>query len=153
MNTKLILTLIGALAGVPAAAGEWQTVSADAKETVLLQRDSIQIEDREIQVKVVRDYRTTQLNLFDEQWVAHRSKVLVYSVDCEAGKLGYLQWSLHAGAQGKGRAVVKGQAGGVVDYVKPNNMGDAALLDAVCTKVAAAQPDQTHLVASAEDKF
>jgi len=51
MNTKLILTLIGALAAVPAAAGEWQTVSADAKETVLLQRDSIRIEDGEIQVK------------------------------------------------------------------------------------------------------
>jgi len=153
MNTKLILTLVGALVAAPAAAGEWQTVSADAKETVLLQRDSIQIEDGDIQVKVLRDYRVTQLNLFDDQWVAHRSKVLVYSVDCEAGKLAYLTWSLHAGAQGKGRAVAKGQAGGVVDYVKPASMGDAALLDAVCLKVAAAKPAQSHLVASAEDNF
>ena len=31
MNTKLILTLVTALAAAPVAAGEWQTVSADAK--------------------------------------------------------------------------------------------------------------------------
>jgi len=109
--------------------------------------------DGEVQVKVVRDYRSTQLNLFDEQWIAHRSKVLVYSVDCAAGKLGFLEWSLHAGAHGKGRALVKGQAGGVVDYVKPANTGDAALLDAVCVKVATVQSAKNRLVASAEDNF
>ena len=153
MNRKLMLTLVGALAAFPALAGEWQSVSADTKETVLMQRDSIQIEGGDIQVKVLRDYRVTQLNLFDEQWVAHRSKLPVYSVDCEAGKLGYLEWSLHAGALGKGRAVVRGQAGGVVDYTKPANPGDAALLEAVCMKVAAAQPVQTQMVASAGDKL
>ena len=153
MNAKLILTLISALAVAPAVAGEWTTVSADAKETVLLQSDSIQIADGEIQVKVVRDYRGTQLNLFDDQWIAHRSKVLVYSIDCEVGKLGFLEWSLHAGSQGKGRAVVKGQAGGVVDYAKPANKGDAALLDAVCVKVATIESAKNRLVASAEDNF
>ena len=153
MNAKLILTLVTALAAVPVAAGEWQTVSADARETVLLQADSIQMADGEIQVKVVRDYRGTQLNSFDEQWIAHRSKVLVYSVDCDAGKLGFLEWSLHAGVHGKGRALVKGQAGGVVDYVKPANMGDAALLDAVCVKVATSESAKARLIASAEDNF
>jgi hypothetical protein len=153
MNAKLILPLIGALASAPAAAGEWQTVSADTKETLLLQSDSIQIADGEVQVRVVRDYRSTQLNLFDEQWVAHRSKVLVYSVDCEAGKLAILEWSLHSGSHGKGRAAVKGQAGGVVDYVKPANKGDAALLDAVCVKVATIESAKNRLVASAEDNF
>jgi hypothetical protein len=153
MNAKLILTLVSALAAAPAVAGEWQTVSADAKETVLLQSDSIQMADGDIQVKVVRDYRNTQLNLFDEQWVAHRSKVLMYSVDCEAGKLGFLEWSLHAGSQGKGRAVVKGKAGGVVDYVKAANMGDAAVLDAVCAKLATIESAKNRLVASAEDNF
>jgi len=153
MNTKLILTLVTALAAVPVAASEWQAVSADAKETVLLQPDSIQIADGEVEVKVVRDYRSTQLNLFDEQWIAHRSKVLVYSVDCDAGKLGFLEWSLHAGAHGKGRALVKGQAGGVVDYVKPANTGDAALLDAVCLKVATLESAKNRFVASAEDNF
>jgi hypothetical protein len=153
MNSKLILTLVGALAAAPAVAGEWQTVSADTRETVLLQPDSIQITDGEIQVKVVRDYRNTELNLFDEQWIAHRSKVLVYSVDCNAGKLGLLEWSLYAGSHGKGRAVVKGQAGGVVDYAKAANMGEAALLDAVCVKVATIEPAKNRLVASAEDNF
>jgi len=61
MNAKLILTLISALVAAPAAAGEWQIVSADAKETVLLQSDSIQIADGEVQVKVVRDYRSAGL--------------------------------------------------------------------------------------------
>jgi len=153
MNAKVILTLISALAAAPAVAGEWQTVSADAKETVLLQSDTIQIADGEIQAKVVRDYRSPQLNLFDDQWVAHQSKVLVYSVDCGAGKLGILEWSLHAGSQGKGRAAVKGQAGGVVDYVKPANKGDAALVDAVCVKVATIESAKNRLVASAEDNF
>ena len=153
MKAKVILTLISALFAAPAVAGEWQTVSADAKETVLLQSDTIQIADGEIQAKVVRDYRSPQLNLFDEQWVAHRSKVLVYSVDCGAGKLGILEWSLHAGSQGKGRAAVKGQAGGVVDYVKPANKGDAALVDAVCVKVATIESAKNRLVASAEDNF
>jgi len=152
MNAKLILTLVSALAAAPVVAGEWQTVSADTKETVLLQSDSIQMADGDVQVKVVRDYRRTQLNLFDDQWVAHRSKVLVYSIECEAGKLGLLEWSLHAGSHGKGRAVVKGQAGGVVDYVKPANMGEAALLDAVCVKVAV-ESAKNRLVASAEDNF
>ena len=153
MNAKVILTLISALFAAPAVAGEWQTVSADAKETVLLQSDTIQIADGEIQAKVMRDYRSPQLNLFDDQWVAHRSKVLVYSVDCGAGKLGILEWSLHAGSQGKGRAAVKGQAGGVVDYVKPANKGDAALVDAVCVKVATIESAKNRLVASAEDNF
>ena len=153
MKAKVILTLISALFAAPAVAGEWQTVSADAKETVLLQSDTIQIADGEIQAKVVRDYRSPQLNLFDDQWVAHRSKVLVYSVDCGAGKLGILEWSLHAGSQGKGRAAVKGQAGGVVDYVKPANKGDAALVDAVCVKVATIESAKNRLVASAEDNF
>ena len=153
MKAKVILTLISALFAAPAVAGEWQTVSADAKETMLLQSDTIQIADGEIQAKVVRDYRSPQLNLFDDQWVAHRSKVLVYSVECGAGKLGILEWSLHSGSHGKGRAAVKGQAAGVVDYVKPANKGDAALLDAVCVKLATIESAKNHLIASAEDNF
>ena len=36
MDAKLMLTLIGTLAAAPALAGEWLSVSADAKETVLM---------------------------------------------------------------------------------------------------------------------
>jgi hypothetical protein len=146
MNLTPILTLVGMLAAAPALAGEWQTLVSNDKETVQVQRDSIREEDGEVLVKVLRDYRTTQLNLLNDEWVAHRSKIVVYSVDCEAQRLGYLEWNLYGGNGGKGRTVSHGQVGGVVDFAAvKGNAADLAVVTLACGVVLAQRAGQQLL--------
>lgn len=137
MNTKLIFSLMLSLGlnlvAAGAWAGSWKEITATEQETVSIDHASIQIDGDEIQVKVLRDYADTQLNLLDGRWHAFRSQVALYAVDCDEGKLGHIEWSLHKAGQGRGRVIHAGKVGGVSQVDAPVSAGDRALMFAVCT--------------------
>lgn len=155
MNPKLIFSLLISLsAGLAAGttwAGAWNEIAATEQESVSIEQASIRIEGDEIQVKVLRDYAEPQLNLLDGRWHAFRSQVALYAVDCDEGKLGYLEWSLHKAGQGRGRVVHTGKVGGVSQVDAPANPGDRALLSAVCTSKVVMRYRATAVVAAAQD--
>ncbi len=137
MNARLITTLALTLAAFSAFADPWKEVASSEQESVLIDSASIEANGDEIQVKVLRDYPNTQLNLLDGKWYAFRSQIAVYSVDCTQGKLGHLEWALHKAGQGRGRVVHEGRVAGVTSIDAPANAGDRALVSTVCASPAA----------------
>ncbi len=150
MNAKGILALALSLIATSAFAGPWKEINATEQESVLIDTSSIQFDGDEIQVKVLRDYPSTRLNLFDGQWYAFRSQLALYSVDCADGKLGHLEWSLHTAGQGRGRVVHAGKVGGVTVVDAPTNPGDRALVSTVCASTVAKLHTQTQLLAAVQ---
>jgi len=147
MNAQLIITLAATLVVSSAFAGNWVEIETDPQESVSIDESSLKISGDEVEVKVLRSYAHTHLNLLDGEWYAFRSQVAIYSVECKEGKLGYVEWVLHHGGQGKGRAVHKGKVTGVLSNDAPTNQGDKALIQSVCTSQVAISLNQAQLVA------
>jgi hypothetical protein len=148
MNTKLILALCTSLLAIPAIAADWQPLASEKGQSAQLDFSSIQVDGDEVQVKVRRDYAESQLNVLEGRWFSFRSKVVTYVVDCADQKLAYLQWTLHASGQGRGRVVQSGEAGAVLQSQGPSELGDGLLIERVCTKVAQMQITNTLLAES-----
>jgi hypothetical protein len=148
VNAKLILIASSLILCTPAHADSYQTLATDGKETVLLDASSIRADGDEHSVRVVRDFQQRQLNRFDGEWYAHKSQVVVYGVDCENRRLALLEWSVHGSAHGRGQPLYVGRAKSPVYERGLKNLGDAALLDAVCTRLA--QTQASTVVASTE---
>ncbi len=132
MNAKLIVTLALSSISGAAAAGMWTQVEANAEETVLMDPSSLKVSGDDVEVKVLRTYANTKLNLLGEEWIAFRSQVATYAVECREGRLGYVDWVFYHGTTGTGRTVHKGKVVGVLSNDVPANQGDKALVATVC---------------------
>jgi hypothetical protein len=147
MNANLIATLAMSFASGAAVAGNWTQVDATAEETVLMDASSIKVSGDEVEVKVMRTYAGTQLNLLGGEWYAFRSQVATFSVQCTQGKLGYVSWVLYHGTKGKGRAVHEGRVTGVLAGDVPATQGEKALVAQVCKSDVAMSLQPAQIVA------
>lgn len=147
MNPTLIATLALSLISGAAGAGTWTQVEANAEETVLIDPSSIKVSGEEVEVKVMRTYASTHLNLLGGEWYAFRSQVATYAVECREGKLGYIDWVLYHGTKGKGRSVHEGKAVGVLSNDVPASQGEKALVDSVCKSEVAMSLNPPQVVA------
>ena len=138
MKTGLMLVMLG-LASAPAIAGNWQTVAANDTESLRLAENSVRRDGVEVFARVLRDYDGTRLNLFEGDWIAFRSMTAVYAVDCDLGRLRIAEWTLYAGNLAQGGAVWSGRARGAAYFRSERNLGDAALIEAVCTAASASR--------------
>jgi hypothetical protein len=143
MRLQPILILCGAIAAADVLAADWQPLAADRSEMAQLDVSSVRMDGDEVHVKVLRDYAEVQFSPFDGRWVAYRSKIVTYVVDCADHKVAHLRWSLHARSKGVGRLVMAGEAGAVLRTRRPRELGDAALIERVCLRLAQLQPGNT----------
>ena len=132
MNTRVFASLIFCFMATAATAGTWTQIEANADETVFVDASSIKVVGDDVEVRVLRTYVNTQLNLLDGEWYAFRSQVATYAIACKQGKLGYIDWVLHHGAQGKGRVLHKGKVVGVLEGDTPASQGEKVLVANVC---------------------
>lgn len=132
MNARILVTMFFYLMSTAAAAGTWTQIEANADETVLIDANSIKVSGDDVEVRVLRTYANTQLNLLDGEWYAFRSQVATYAIECKEGKLGYIDWVLHHGAQGKGRVLHKGKVAGVLAGDAPASQSEKVLVANVC---------------------
>lgn len=145
-----IFALILSLISTAALAGNWTTIENNADESVLIDKESIKISGDEVEVRVLRSYANVQLNLLDGEWYSFRSQVATYAVECKEGKLGYVDWVLYHGAQGKGRAVHKGKVVGVLAGDLPASQGEKVLVSNVCSSDVALGMQEKPVVAQAD---
>lgn len=136
MNTQPILALCGALLAAPALAADWQPLAADATQAAQLDTASIRMDGDEVHVKVLRDYAEVQIEPVDGRWVGYRSKVVTYAVSCAQNRLAPVRWSLHTGSKGRGRMVLAGEAKADPRTKRAHELGDAALIERVCLRIA-----------------
>lgn len=135
--SKLTLVAILAVASLPAFAVDWHTVATTSSQTVLVDHDSVHVFHGDVRAWVMHSYTQTE-SLGD--MYPHRSKVMVYSVECGQRELGYLQWSMQSGEFGGGRTVWADRASYVDHYPAKSDVVDNALVDSVCALYAMHDP-------------
>ncbi|HZT00879.1 MAG TPA: surface-adhesin E family protein [Steroidobacteraceae bacterium] len=134
-----MLVMLGLISSAPAIAESWQTVAANDTESVRLAESSVRRDGVEVFARVLRDYDGTRLNLFEGEWIAHRSMAALYAMDCDLRRLRIVEWTLYAGNLAQGGALWSGRSRGAAYFRSEKNFGDAALIEAVCTTAPASR--------------
>jgi hypothetical protein len=124
-----------ALGTAPVVAADWEVVAATSEEAMLLDRDSIHDDEYLKKVWTLQSYKQTAY--LGEPTVPHRSRAMLYEIDCHAGKLGYAAWSFQSGELGGGRTVWADVARDVMHFSPDAGSSEESLLARVCAPVVA----------------
>lgn len=135
MKLKMLAGLCLTLAAAGAQAQKWNLVGETSEETVFLDTMSVHIDGAIAKARVLKNHPVTA-TLGDNVY-PHKSKVLVYAIDCVKGELGYAQWSLHSADLGTGATVWADGSNNVAFYAPDSNSPEARILADVCQGSAA----------------
>ncbi len=141
-TSKLALAAALAVVSLPALAVEWRRVATTDSEKVLIDLDSVHAFEGDVRARVMHSYDQTE-TLGD--MYAHRSKVVLYSVQCGKRELGYMQWSMQTHQFGAGRTVWADGVTQVTYYRAGSDSVDNAIVNSVCSAYTQRNPSQQSL--------
>jgi hypothetical protein len=136
----ILSTILATGAGAVAAA-DWELLAVAPEEAMLIDRDSIHSDGDLWKAWAVKSYKET--TYLAHSLVPHRSRVLLYEMDCRRGELGYAAWSFQSGELGGGVTVWADRAQGKVAFFAPDeNSPEATLLAHICGPVVVQDADR-----------
>jgi len=132
MKALAIITFAAAVQFVPGHlhAANWEAVSLGDKESIFLDAQSVYRDKGTLKAAVLHNY--SSINHLGDDVYPHKSRMVVYEIQCATGQLGYAQWSFHGADLATGRTVWTG-AVSEVSYFRPDaNSAEQKLLGRVC---------------------
>jgi hypothetical protein len=121
-------------------AADWEVLQTQAEQTMLVDKNSIHRDGEIWKAWAVESYGKTMY--LGEPVFPHRSRVVLYQVDCAAGELGYAAWSFQSGELGGGMTVWADTANGVAYFPPDRGSPEEALLLRVCATMLAREAER-----------
>lgn len=111
-------------------AASWEAVSFSGEEAVFLDVQSVHREGKSLKASVLHNF--SALNHLGDDMYPHKSRVVVYEVQCTSGELGYSQWSFHGADLATGRTIWTGAVSDVSYFRPAPRSGERKLLQRLC---------------------
>jgi len=130
MNLKTIIAAALLTASSTAGAATWEMVGSSTDEVLFLDQSSVHTDNGVAKARVLLNYN--QITHLGDDMYPHKSKLMLYELDCARRELGYAQWSLHALDLGSGETIWADGANGVAMFRPSIGSPEGRLLDRVC---------------------
>jgi len=132
MKALAIITFAAAVQILPGQlhAANWEAVSLSEKESIFLDAQSVYREGKILKAAVLHNF--SNINYLGDDIYPHKSRMVVYEIQCASGQLGYAQWSFHGADLATGKTVWTGAVSDV-SYFRPDvSSAEQKLLGRVC---------------------
>jgi hypothetical protein len=138
-NTAVMLCLALGLASGLARAADWEVLKVSQDHVAMVDKNSIHQDSERWKAWAMESYKET-VHLAHAMF-PHKSRIVLYEIDCHAGELGYVAWSFQSGELGGGSTVWADRATEVVYFPPDQGSSEGALVDRVCgTRLARDEP-------------
>jgi len=133
----MLCTALGLASGLGHAA-DWEVLEVSQDHVAMVDKNSIHQDAERWKAWAMDSYKET-VHLAHAMF-PHKSRIVLYEIDCHSGKLGYVAWSFQSGELGGGSTVWADRASEVAYFSPEEGWSEAALIDRVCgTRLVRAQ--------------
>lgn len=130
LKTAVMLCFTLGLVPGPARAADWEVLEVSQDHVAMVDKNSIHQDSQRWKAWAMDSYKET-VHLAHAMF-PHKSRIILYEIDCSSGELGYAAWSFQSGELGGGSTVWADRATEVAYFPPEPGSSESALLDRVC---------------------